>query len=91
MPPKVKKVTPKDEYYHVRLRRPNRFSSIRTLPTDDSRTRKARQISKGARVRIGKSKKSEKYYVQGVLIKRKYRNEQDARRLATKIATAIEG
>lgn len=43
-------------YYHVRIRRPWTFSTVRTLtnPSHDSRVKAARTISKGAGLKVGK-------------------------------------
>lgn len=68
MPPAIKKVTLEDEgdsqMYHVRYRQPSRFEKIRT---PQWATDVAGSISRGAKVRMGKTPAGS-WLVQGVLI-----------------------
>ena len=90
MPPQIKKVETKRSYHHVTFRYAGQFETLRTLPDGDGRTKAARTISKGAKVRTGRTKRGGNWYTQSILIRKKYRSQADAKRLASKIITKIE-
>ena len=63
--PRIKKRKREGKYTHVRFRYPHRFSTIRT---PEWAQKAAGSISRGAVVRMGKSRKSGRWYVESVLI-----------------------
>jgi len=86
---KIKKTTKEDGFYHVRFRSPSQFSKIRT---PDWAANVAGDISKGAEVRMGRTKQGGNWLVQSVLIKRASgKTYNDARRLGRRIQKEIDG
>lgn len=51
--PSIKRADEGDEYWHVRVRDPSRFSKVRTIDESDGRVKAAREISKGAKLKVG--------------------------------------
>ncbi|MFB6124923.1 MAG: hypothetical protein ABEJ59_03090 [Halanaeroarchaeum sp.] len=85
--PEPKRVVLEGEYYHVRFRDPDDFSTIRT---PEWATTAARDVSEGAKVRMGKRSGSDDWAVQSVLIVKSV-GESKARTQATKILEKLEG
>lgn len=90
--PSVKKVERKGGFYHVRIRDPSRFTRIRTLTnTSDGRVRAARSC-RAHGVKVGKSRRSGNWLIQGVLVRRKRgRDRNDAANAARCTVAKVEG
>lgn len=88
---KIKKVTLEDRggspMYHVRYRQPGRFDTIRT---PQWAANVAESVSKGAKVRMGKTDAGN-WFIQSVLLtKQGVRDKNHARSLASRIRKKIE-
>ena len=84
--PEVKAVELEGDFYHVRFRDPNDFAEIRT---PEWATNAAREISDGAKVRMGKRRDGDSWAVQSVLIGKTV-GESKSREQAEKIIRKIE-
>ncbi|WP_259519570.1 hypothetical protein [Halanaeroarchaeum sp. HSR-CO] len=84
--PSVKGVELEDEYYHVRFRDPGDFSEIRT---PEWARDAARDVSEGAKVRMGHRSENDSWVVQSVLIAKTV-GKTKAREQAEKIVRKIE-
>jgi len=84
--PAAKRTELEGEYYHVRFRDPGDFSEIRT---PEWATTAARDVSDGAKVRMGKREGGDDWVVQSVLIKKEV-GEKKAKTQAKKIIEKIE-
>lgn len=76
-----------EDFYHVRQRNPQKFDRIR-IP--DWVNKPAQSISKGSQVKMGKSRWSDNWYVQSVLIEKNGKDTDVARSLARRIRQKIE-
>lgn len=85
--PKIERIDVGNEYYHVRIRNPHKFSRIR-LP--DYAERLASSISKDSKVKMGKNKNSDNWQVQSILIRRKFHDLEKTEDLALRILKKME-
>lgn len=84
--PSVKKVSSKDEFYHVRFRPESQFTRIRTPNWAET---VSESVSEGSKVRMGRTQAGN-WLVQTVLIK-KTMSAKKAMNQAQKVVSEIEG
>jgi len=76
-----------DDYYHVRYRDPDAFSTIRT---PDWAAEAAGSVVAGSEVRTGKRPDGDDWEIQSVLVPTDDTSESEAERLANEIVETIE-
>lgn len=85
--PGVETVERSDDYYHVRFRDPDAFSTIRT---PDWAENAASSVDEGAEVRTGKLEDADDWRIESVLVPADGDDEEAAERTARQIVDKIE-